>query len=227
MQPSAVAPTLHYANLCCLGSVKITLPFSPTGPLQTAWFSLSEVLHKCFLPRLSHAWQTTEVQMRVATHDRLRQWAHPRHYCGNDKMLWNSLHIFYYFNCKIYYTIFYNKKIFLTSVSSGTCINISRVPKMIHYAEEIRQKNGLSHLCHCMVCSFSSTSFLNKVNTDLKFGGCKRMLTQTIRKYNSNPLSHFTFSNTTEAGSEGDLFTKLTFESRNIKLLFFKKKKKK
>lgn len=100
MQPSAAAPMPHYANL---GSAKITFPFSPTGPLQTVWFSLSEVLHTCFLPRLNHAWQTTKVQMRAAMNKRLRQWAHPRHYCGNDKILWNSLNIFCYFNCKIYH----------------------------------------------------------------------------------------------------------------------------
>lgn len=63
---------------------------------------------------------------------------------------------------------------------------------------------------------FSSTSFINEVNTDLKFEGCKRMLTQTIHKYKGNLLSNFTFSNTTEAGNKGHLFTNLTSESRDI-----------
>lgn len=44
------------------------------------------------------------------------------------------------------------------------------------------------------------------------------MLTQTIHKQNDDLLSNFIFSNTTDAGNKGDLFTKVIFESRDIKL---------
>lgn len=54
----------------------------PTGPLQTVWISLPEVLHMCLTARLNHAWQTTKIQIRVAMNNRLRQRAHPRHYLG-------------------------------------------------------------------------------------------------------------------------------------------------
>lgn len=39
MYPSAVALLLHDANLCCLGSDKIMLPFSSNSLLQPVWFS--------------------------------------------------------------------------------------------------------------------------------------------------------------------------------------------
>lgn len=72
-------------------------------PILTHWPLADSVVHSFssafpeFIPRQNHAWQTTKDEMGVATHGRLRQWAHPRHYCGNDKMLWDSLNIFLWF----------------------------------------------------------------------------------------------------------------------------------
>lgn len=55
------------------------------------------------------------------------------------------------------------------------------------------------------------------------------MLTQTIHKQNDGLLSDFIFANPTDAGNKGDIFTKVIFESRDIKLfeIIIKKQKKK
>lgn len=53
------------------------------------------------------------------------------------------------------------------------------------------------------------------------------MLTQTIHKQNDGLLSDFIFSNTTDAGNKGGLFTKVIFESRDMKLFEIIRKKQK
>lgn len=65
---------------------------------QTAWCSLSLSL-QVFIPRLSHAWQTTKVEMGVATRDRLNNvlGVPKTHYCENDKMPRSLLNILLWF----------------------------------------------------------------------------------------------------------------------------------
>lgn len=53
------------------------------------------------------------------------------------------------------------------------------------------------------------------------------MLIQTIHKQNDGLLSDFIFSNTTDAGNKGDIFTKVIFESRDINLFEIIRKKEK
>lgn len=102
MQPSTAAPMLHYANLWCLRSVKIMLPFSPNWPFadsvdQSPW-SASYVSYSqtksCLADHQNPNKSSNEQQAQTT--------GTPKTLLGNNKMLKNSLNIFYYFNCKIY-----------------------------------------------------------------------------------------------------------------------------
>lgn len=102
MQPSSAASMLHYANLWCLRSVNIMLPFSPNRPFadtvdQSPW-SASYVSFSQTKSCLADHQNPNETSNK----QQAQTMGTPTTLLGNNKMLRNSLIFFHYFNCKIY-----------------------------------------------------------------------------------------------------------------------------